>query len=175
MILARLLVTALLFGGPPPTAAPAREALAEPRTGGEATVLRTLEGKVAEIGEAAGEGKLPVVTLKLQTRDGDFQVLVAPAEILAGIGFSVAVGDQVRARVFLEPVSRLAYAQKLLNESRDLMVRLRTLHHEPLWDAAGNWQGSPAELPSRGATERSRRGGSDRGTPERTPPPPPPR
>src|SRR6185295_11068013 len=101
-------------------------------------------------------------------------VLVAPAEVLADIGFSVAVGDQVRARVFLEPVSRLAYAQKLLNESRDLMVRLRTLRHEPLWDAAGKWQGGTAELPSRRPTERAGRGGSDRAPAERNPPPPPP-
>jgi hypothetical protein len=161
-VIPALLLAALLLGAPPAAA------------NDEATVLRTLEGKVAEIGETAGEGKLPVVTLKLQTRDGEFQVLVAPAEVLSDIGFSVRVGDQVRARVFLAPVSRLAYAQKLLNQSRDLMVRLRTLRHEPLWDAAGKWQGSTAELPRRGAAERPTRGG-DRTTPERNPPPPPPR
>jgi hypothetical protein len=166
-VISAVLLSALLFGGPPTAAAPAVDVRAE------AAVLRTLEGKVAEIGETAGEGALPVVTLKLQTREGDFQVLAAPADVLADIGFSVAVGDQVRARVFLEPVSRLAYAQKLLNQSRDLMVRLRTLHHEPLWDAAGKWQGSAPELPSRRPAER--RGSSDRPAPERLPPPPPPR
>ena len=155
-----LLLAALLFGAPSPAVA-------------TDTVLRTLEGKVASVGEAAGEGDLPVVTLELQTRDGDFQVLVAPAAVLADIGFSVAVGDQVRARVFLEPVSRLAYAQKLLNQSRDLMIRLRTLRHEPLWDAAGKWQGSSAELPSRRAAAAAGRGDRGRGKPERNPPPPP--
>ena len=169
------LLSALLFGGPPPAALPA-DGRGETRTAAaasqEAMVLRTLQGKVAEVGASRGEGELPVVTLKLQTRDGDFEVLVAPAEVLADIGFAVAVGDQVRARVFLEPVSRQAYAQKLLNESKDLMVRLRTLRHEPLWDAAGKWQGSPAELPSRRAAERPGRG--DRGPTERNPPPPPP-
>jgi hypothetical protein len=163
-----LLLSALFLGAPPVTA-PTGD-----RTG-EATVLRTLEGKVAEVRETAGEGKLPVVTLTLETRDGEFQVLVAPAEALSDIGFSVGVGDQVRARVFLAPVSRVAYAQKLLNQSRDLMVRLRTLRHEPLWDAAGKWQGSPAELPRRGAAESPTRRGGDRTPPERNPPPPPPR
>jgi hypothetical protein len=167
-VISALLFSALLFGGPPPAATPAVDVRAE------AAVLRTLEGKVAEVGETAGEGALPVVTLKLRTRDGDFQVLVAPADVLADVGFSVVVGDQVRARVFLEPVSRLAYAQKLLNRSRDLMVRLRTLHHEPLWDAAGEWQGSASELPSRrpaGRPTRRRSGG--RPAPARIPPPPP--
>ncbi len=164
-----LLLSALLLGGPAPAAAPRPETPAR----GEATVLRTLEGKVEEVGETAGEGELPVVTLKLQTGDGSFQVVVAPAGILADLGFSVAVGDQIRARVFLEPVSRRAYAQKLLNQSRDLMVRLRTLRHEPLWDAAGKWQGSPADLPSRSPAERPGRRGADRPTPERKPPSPP--
>jgi hypothetical protein len=170
-VISALLLAALLFGAPP-AAAPTTESRVENRPG-KATVLRTLEGKVAEVGETAGEGELPVVTLTLQTREGDFRVLVAPAEVLADIGFAVGVGDQVRARVFLAPVAHTAYAQKLLNESRDLMVRLRTLRHEPLWDAAGKWQGSPAELPGRGAADRPARRGGDRTTPERNPPPPP--
>ncbi len=160
-----LLLSALLFGGPSQAASP---------PAGEATVLRTLEGKVVEVGATAGEGELPVVTLKLQTGEGGFQVVVAPAEILAGLGFKVAVGDQIRARVFLEPVSRLAYAQKLLNESRDLMVRLRTLRHEPLWDATGRWQGRSADAPSRRPAERPGRRRADRTTPERPPPSRPP-
>lgn len=161
-MMAYLLVAALLFAAPSPA-------------GGEATVLRTLEGKVTAVGETAGEGELAVMTLRLQTREGDFQVVVAPPGVLSDIGFSVAVGDQVRARVFFDPALRLAYAQKLLNQSQDLMVRLRTLRHEPLWDAAGNWQGSPAELPTRrAAPEPGRRGRGDRAAPEgRTPPRPP--
>ena len=161
MISVHLLLAAVLFS-------------AAPQGTAADTVLRTLEGKVAAVGETAGEGDLPVVTLEMQTRDGDFKVLVAPAEVLADIGFSVAVGDRVRVRVFLEPVSRLAYAQKLLNQSRDLMIRLRTLRHEPLWDAAGKWQGSSAELPSRRAAETAGRGDRGRGKPERNPSPPPP-
>lgn len=149
--------------------------LAGPPASGEATVLRTLEGKVTKVGEAPGEGKLPVVTLELRTPEGDFQVVVAPPGVLSDIGFSVAVGDEVRARVFFDPGLRLAYAQKLLNRSQDLMVRLRTLRHEPLWDAAGNWQGSPAELPTRRAAPApTRRSRGDRTTPERPAPPRPP-
>ena len=169
MILANLLVSALLFpfldwGSNQP--------------GGEASVLRTLEGKVTEVGEIAGEGQLPVVTLNLQTREGSFQVVVAPPAVLADIGFSVAVGDQVRARVFFDPARHQAYAQKLLNQSQDLMVRLRTLRHEPLWDAAGNWQGSPADLPTTRELRETNLGGrggrGGRPTPERPVSPRPP-
>lgn len=134
--------------------------------------LRTLEGTVARVDEAAGEGELPLLSLDLATADGEVRILVAPPAALDGIGFEVRPGDRLRARVFLDPGSQVAYAQKILNQSRDLMVRLRTLRHEPLWDAAGNWQGSPAEVRSadrpaaRG--ERTRRG-------DRRPAPPPPR
>lgn len=162
MISAHLLLSVFLFGAAPPAIAP------------EATVLRTLEGKVTEVGQTSGEGELSVVILKLRTGEGDFQIVVAPPGVLSDIGFSVAVGDQVRARVFFDPDLRLAYAQKLLNQSQDLMVRLRTLRHEPLWDAAGNWQGSPAELPTRrAAPERSRTRG-DRPAQERPTTPRPP-
>jgi hypothetical protein len=137
-------------------------------------VLRTLEGKVTDVGQTPGEGELTVVTLKLQTGEGDFQIVVAPPGVLSDIGFSVAVGDQVRARVFFDPDLRLAYAQKLLNRSQDLMVRLRTLRHEPLWDAAGNWQGSPSELPTRRAAPQRSRTRGERTTPERPAPQRPP-
>jgi len=164
MIPAYLLLPVLLLAASPPAA------------GAETTtVLRTLEGKVMEVGQTSGEGELPVVTLKLHTGEGDFQIVVAPPGVLSDIGFSVAVGDQVRARVFFDPNLRQAYAQKLLNQSQDLMVRLRTLRHEPLWDAAGNWQGSPTGLPTRrAAPEPSRRGRGDRATPERPTSPRPP-
>ena len=171
MILAELLLSALLLAGPPAADAAARITAT---AGSRATVLRTLEGRVMEVGEAAGEGALPVVTLKLQTRQGEFQVVTAPAGVLSDIGFSVAVGDRVRARVFFDPALRLAYAQKLLNQSQGLLVRLRTLRHEPLWDAGGTWQGGRAELPPRqAAPERTRRGRGDRPNPERPKPRPP--
>lgn len=134
--------------------------------------LLTLEGTVARVDEAAGEGEVPLLSLDVTTDGGDVRILIAPPQALAGIGFEVRPGDRVRARVFFDPGSRVAYAQKILNQSRDLMVRLRTLRHEPLWDAAGNWQGSPAEVrrsetaPTRG--DRTRRG-------DRRPPPPRPR
>lgn len=108
--------------------------------------LLTIEGTVDRVGETAGEGEVPLLSLDLQTGDGPVRVLVAPPGALAGIGFEVQPGDRVRARVFLDPASQVAYAQKILNQSRDLMIRLRTLRQEPLWDAAGNWQGSPAEV-----------------------------
>jgi len=86
----------------------------------------------------------------------DIRVLVAPPQVLADIGFAVKVGDRIRARVFYDPASHTAYAQKLLNESQDLLVRLRTLRHEPLWDAAGTWQGAAADAPRRRAVEVTR-------------------
>lgn len=134
--------------------------------------LLTLEGIVARVDETAGEGEVPLLSLDLATGGGEVRILVAPPEALAHIGFEVRPGDRVRARVFFDPGSRVAYAQKILNQSRDLMVRLRTLRHEPLWDAAGNWQGSPAEVrrpgsaPTRG--DRTRQG-------NRRPRPPRPR
>jgi len=161
---AGLLLGVLLALAGPPAARPA----------GEPTVLRTVEGKVAALGEAAGEGSLPVVTLQLSTPQGEVRILVAPAPVLADLGFSVKVGDEIRARIFLDPATQAAYAQKLLNRSQDLMVRLRTLRHEPLWDATGAWQGSPAELPVRAGEPTRPTRGRARGTTERRPPPPPP-
>jgi hypothetical protein len=131
--------------------------------------LLTIEGTVARVGETAGEGELQLVSLDVQTGDGPVRILVAPPEALAGIGFEVQAGDRVRARVFLDPASQVAYAQKILNQSRDLMIRLRTLRQEPLWDAAGNWQGSPAEI-RRSEGSPTRRDRARRG--QRQPPPP---
>lgn len=143
---ALLLASALLLGAPAstlavvaaaPAAAPAGAPQAEPPAG----ALRTVEGRVTAVGEAPGEGDLPLLTLRLETAAGPLQVLVAPTLALADAGFQVAVGDEVRARVFLGPAGGAAQAQKILNRTQALMVHLRTLRQEPLWDAAGRWQG----------------------------------
>ncbi len=156
-----LLVAGLLLAGPPAGQAPA--------PAGGTTALRTFEGTVTAVGEAAGEGKLPLVSLEVQTAEGGIRVLVAPAPVLSDLGFTVKVGDRIRARVFYDAASRTAFAQKVLNQSQELLVRLRTLRHEPLWDAAGTWQGGETDPPQQRPTARTRRR-TTRQQPSATPP-----
>lgn len=153
---------------------PAHAAEAEP-----ATTILTVEGTVVDVGEAPGEGELTVTSIRLAgegTAAVD-EVLLAPGPALAEAGFDLAVGDLVRARVFLVPGSRTAYAQKVMNRSRSLMVRLRTLRHEPVWDTAGNWQGT-TEVEVRSERPAERGTGPPARPPrtdERSPRPAPPR
>ena len=141
----------------PPAAPPATGSAAEP-----AAALVTLEGTVAELREAEGEGGLSLRGFVLATgRDEDGgaaveQILLAPDGALAEAGFEVEVGDRVRVRVFVTAGSRTAYAQKALNRTRGRMVRLRTLRQEPLWDAAGRWQGAETAVgPADGERRRA--------------------
>jgi hypothetical protein len=184
-----LLAGLLLLGAPatpmPLAAAPAGTAAppAAPATGiapataligaAPAGALRTVEGRVVAVGEAVGEGDLPLLTLRLDTAEGPLQVLVAPATALADAGFRIAVGDQVRVRVFIAPDGDAAHAQKLLNRTQALMVHLRTLRQEPLWDAAGRWQGETVGA----ATDAGRTAARPqrRRPTRRRPEPPPPR
>jgi hypothetical protein len=178
-----------VVGAAPATAAQA-PATAPPATDGaaeQAAALVTLEGTVAELREGEGEGGLSLRGLVLVPSDGDGgaaveQVLLAPDGALAEAGFEVEVGDRVRLRVFVTADSRTAYAQKALNQTRGLIIRLRTLRREPLWDAAGRWQG--AETAAGAADGERRRAGQRRPTrpprrrpagPQRPPPAPRPR
>jgi hypothetical protein len=153
-----------VVGAAPATAAQA-PATAPPATDGaaeQAAALVTLEGTVAELREAEGEGGLSLRGFVLATgRDEDGgaaveQILLAPDGALAEAGFEVEVGDRVRVRVFVTAGSRTAYAQKALNRTRGRMVRLRTLRQEPLWDAAGRWQGAETAVgPADGERRRA--------------------
>ncbi len=169
----RALAAAPAGPGTPPAAPASGIEPARVRAGAPAGALRTVEGRVAAVGEAVGEGELPLLTLRLDTAEGPLQVLVAPATALADAGFRIAVGDQVRARVFLAPDGDAAHAQKLLNRTQALMVHLRTLRQEPLWDAAGRWQGETVGAAS-GAGRTAVRP-QRRRQPTRRPEPPPPR
>jgi len=166
---ALLLAAALLFAAPPP---PATKSAAAPAPAA-AGALRTVEGRVVAVGEAPGEAELALLTLTLETGEGALEVLVAPPAALADAGFRVAVGDEVRARVFLASEGGAAHVQKLLNRTQALMVHVRTLRQEPLWDAAGRWQGTTPGAASRRPGETAVRP-TRRGEPTRRPPPPPP-
>ena len=107
--------------------------------------LVTVEGIVSAVEMLPGEGGVTVTAVRIrldgpETRELD--ILLAPESALRQIGFEIETGDRLRARVFLsgdEP----APAHKVLNVSRDQMVRLRTLTRVPLWDTHGQWQGGP--------------------------------
>jgi len=128
-----LLAVALLAAG----AAVARQ---DGDDGGR-SALRTVEGVVTALAERPGESDLPVVLAELEIGEGErVSTLLAPRGVLEEIGFEVEVGDRLRVRIFAddEPPAR---AQKILNSTRGSMIRLRTLRHDPLWNASGRWQG----------------------------------
>lgn len=109
-----------------------------------ASLLRVTEGVVVSVAEAAAEGDLRAVMVRVEEEEGGGTDLVlAPAPVLEQAGFHVEEGDRLRARFFATESSKPARVQKVLNLSRGLMVRLRTLHRHPLWDGSGNWQGAP--------------------------------
>lgn len=137
-LLAAVLMLTATAAPPAWGAEPAAEAV-------RAKVFRTLEGRVVALEDAAAEGDLPVVAVKVAVGDDEYQVLLAPAVVLRQAEFEVAVGDHLRARVFAEAGSEIFFSQKVMNLSRRRLLRLRTLRHEPLWDVAGRWQGQRPE------------------------------
>lgn len=110
--------------------------------------LKTVEGEVLEVGRIAGEGGIEVVQVKMAPK-GDLEhpllILLAPAEAMASIGFTVEPGDQLKVKYFVGEEGN-GKAHKVLNSSRGLMVRLRTLHQVPLWNNQGHWQGGPGRM-----------------------------
>ncbi|MEE2777164.1 MAG: hypothetical protein VYE73_10455 [Acidobacteriota bacterium] len=98
-------------------------------------------GEVVSIGEGTAEGDLSVMVLRLDDPNLG-EVVLAPAAALEAMGFLAEVGDRVRARVFVDERTKRAFAQKVLNRDRGLMIRLRTLKGLPLCDARGHWQGA---------------------------------
>jgi len=111
------------------------------------TSLRTVEGEVIVIetlmaGSRSDPG-MTVVRLRVDDPEPEeIEVLLAPEAALRQTGFEIERGDRVRASIFLSAADR-AEAHKVLNLSRNTMVRLRTLRGVPLWDRAGQWQGGP--------------------------------
>jgi hypothetical protein len=139
---------------------------AEAPAAGSARALADLEGTVVALGTGTAEGELPVVTVALQTETGEREVALAPESVLAEAGFVVEEGDRLRARVFVDPAQGPAAAQKVMNLSRDLLLRLRTFSRAPIWDAQGQWEGARTDASEAGRRQRR---------PTRRPQPPPPR
>lgn len=108
-------------------------------------LLRTVEGVVGAVETVAGDGGEAITRVRLLV-DGPephrLDVLLAPESALRETGFEVAPGDRLRARIFLSGGDTVE-AHKVLNLSRGMMLRLRTLRRVPLWDSDGRWQGGP--------------------------------
>ena len=122
--------------------------LATPEVAGESRGFRfsTLEGEVRAVGEVRDEGELELlsVDLAIESQPGEeVKILLGPVDACREIGLVVEEGDRLRARVFLAEEGEPLKAQKVLNLSRSIMVRLRTMHDVPLWSSAGTWQGGP--------------------------------
>lgn len=118
---------------------PASLRAADPRSS-----LLMVEGQVTAVTEAPGEGNLASVAVQLGASAGGrrtWNLLLAPPRALAEIGFEVAVGDHLKARIFPSNEGP-ARVHKVLNLTRRKMVRMRTLSQIPLWDGGGAWQGA---------------------------------
>jgi len=108
--------------------------------------LLTIEGEAVAIETAAGEGDLTLVSVSMILDDPsgeELEILLGPESALQETGFSVAVGDRVRARIFPADSGPLR-VHKILNITQNTVVRLRTLYQIPLWNGAGTWQGGLA-------------------------------
>jgi hypothetical protein len=118
-------------GGPPPRSS-----------------LKTVEGVVLETDITAGEGGIDVVRVSLAP-DGDrehpLEILLAPQEIMNSIGFAIEPGDRLKVNYFVSEEGSCK-AHKVLNTTRSLMVRLRTLRQIPLWNNQGHWQGGQGRM-----------------------------
>lgn len=93
------------------------------------------EGTVVTVGGTEAEGGFEVVAVRLDVEGDVHEVLLGPADVLAGEGFVIDRGDRLRVRVFVDEdeADGPRVAQRVLNLSDRTMVRLRTLHRTPLW------------------------------------------
>jgi hypothetical protein len=129
--------------------------------------LATVEGIVRAVDVVRDDVtgiETTAVRLRLDDQRGtEITVLLAPSGALAQSGFEVGTGDLLRARVFLSD-DEAVEAHKVMNISRGLMVRLRTLRKIPLWDGNGQWHGGPSRSQGAGGQgEGHRHGGGGRG------------
>ncbi len=124
------------------------------------TSLKTVEGEVLEIGLTAGEGGIDVVQISIAPegdREHPIRILLAPEEVMKSIGFTIEPGDQLKVKYFVSEEGGCK-AHKVLNSTRALMVRLRTLRQIPLWNNQGHWQGGQGRMrhgqgPGRGRSQ----------------------
>ena len=135
------LVTVLLLAALAPLGAGAQSPAHEARRAS----LTRVEGVV--IGLEVPEDPASVLIAEIETERGErLRLALAPAALLDEIGFEVAKGDRLRARIFEADPEALDSArgvQKVQNVSRGTMTRLRTLYRIPIWSNAGRWQGGP--------------------------------
>lgn len=133
--------------------------------GSERYRFTTLEGTVGTVGEHQAEGELRLLSVELETglpeRD-KVTVLLGPAATCREIGLVVEEGDRVRVKVFVGEEGEPLEAQKILNMSRSVMVRLRSMRNVPLWSANGAWEGGPGRA-WRGGRHGARHGGGGPG------------
>jgi hypothetical protein len=122
--------------------------VSQPMAHGEKTASRrvslaTVEGIIDGVETVPGEGGGEILAVNIRTEDPEpreLKILLAPERALEEIGFTVAEGDRLRARIFLSGEDP-APAQRVMNMTRGTIVRLRTLTRIPVWNSAGQWQG----------------------------------
>jgi hypothetical protein len=105
--------------------------------------VRTISGTVVAVNDRPAEGDLPVVAVALESKDdttGRLEILLAPRRVMDEIEFAVEEGDSLRVRLFVADQGPFK-AHKVMNLTRDTMVRFRTLRGIPLWDTRGEWAG----------------------------------
>ena len=132
------------------------------QAGTKKLALATIEGVVAAVEEREGEGGLPTLAAVLELAEAEETriVLLAPKASCEEIGFEIEAGDRLRVRIFVAEDTEIAKAHKVLNLTRDTMIRFRTLRSVPLWTASGAWQGGHRQSP-----QGVRRGSSGRQAP----------
>lgn len=110
--------------------------------------LKTVEGEVLEISSVAGEGGIEVIQVRIAPKNDPehpIMILLAPAEVMKGIGLDIEQGDQLKVKYFVGGEGA-GKAHKVLNSTRGLMVRLRSLRQIPLWNNQGHWQGGQERM-----------------------------
>jgi hypothetical protein len=126
--------------------------------------VRTVMGTIVAVTDHPAEGGLPVVTVALESKNASterLEILLAPRQVLDDIEFDVAEGDSLRVRVFVADRGPFK-AHKVMNLTRDTMVRFRTLRGIPLWDAKGDWAGGGRRRLRDGGGPHGRGGGPHR-------------
>jgi hypothetical protein len=121
----------------------------------------TFEGRIVAVGALAGEGEIELLSVDVATGSSPpkrVTVLLGPVDACREIGFEVDEGDEVRVRALVAGEGEPLKAQRILNLSRRVMVRFRTMRGLPLWNSAGAWQGSPGHA-YHGGHHRARGGG----------------
>lgn len=125
--------------------------------GGDSSGTLALEGKVLKVARGVAEAGVEVVQVVLKAKSGEFQLALGPPAVLEALGFSVQEGDRLRVRAFEGAPGAVLLVQKVMNLEKGSILRLRTMNKDPLWDAAGSWQGGAG----RGGPPRDRGLGPD--------------